>query len=920
MLQPIKAAISALFATSALNMAVIGVPMTQSPSNLIANPSVETVSATNKLLPQDWSKNKWGTNSTVFTYKSGATNDGARSLRVDVKSITSGDAKWVHKAVPVKPATTYTFSDSYKADVTTEYNVAYQLTNGTMQYNYVSLTPAVSTWTNKTIEFTTPANAKTVSVYHLIDKKGYLETDNTVLSPKHPTTPPIEVVPTITIISPANNATVAGIMNVAINAVNTIGVQYAVDGINYGSEITAVPYTTTIDTTKLTNGTHVLTATARSQSGNMAMKTQTFTVNNVVTPPAVPAVTLLTPANNAVVSGVVQLTARQENSAGVVYMLDDTVLCKLLVAAPYTCAWDTKTASNGPHTIKAVVYAKDGTTIAATSLVAVTVNNTAETKPPVLGSNLVSNSGIETADSNNAALPASWQHNAWGTNSATFAYPVGGYNSSKAVRTEVSAYTNGDAKWYFNPINVTPNTAYMFSDMYRANVASEVVIEQSDVYGNVSYAFPGSLPASQTWQKGSFVFTTGANTTKITLYHLISTVGWLEIDDVAVQTFAASADSANPIMNPSMEIMSGTQPLGWQAGSWGNNTAVFEYASDAHSGSKSGKVTLSNYADGDAKWMFEPTAKLTPGKQYRWSTWYKTNTLPQAVAMYIKADGTTSYFGMPKPYPANNSATTWTQYSETFTVPSDAVSVSVFMFINRNGWLQIDDQAITNYTPTPWNRPLVSLTFDDGYESNVTSALPVMERYGFDSTQCYEIMDLRRNPAVNDETVRTFYRAGHELCSHTINHGFLTKLTPTQVDEELRVSKDYIQNIIGAPITGFASPYGDYNQAVNSQIMQYYGWHRTVDEGFNSKDNLDRYRLRVQNITPATKLSQYQAWLDQAQRDKTWLIFVYHDVVDSNPSPYGSYRPDFEQQMAALKASGITVKPVSAALSEVAAQ
>jgi len=109
---------------------------------------------------------------------------------------------------------------------------------------------------------------------------------------------------------------------------------------------------------------------------------------------------------------------------------------------------------------------------------------------------------------------------------------------------------------------------------------------------------------------------------------------------------------------------------------------------------------------------------------------------------------------------------------------------------------------------------------------------------------------------------------------------------------------------------------------VNTELKKYYRSHRTVDEGFNSKDNFDLYRIRVQNMTNTTSLAQYQAWLDQAKATNTWLVLVYHrvpvtgEVADQFDTPFA----DFTPQMDALVASGITVKTYDAALDELTAQ
>jgi hypothetical protein len=56
----------------------------------------------------------------------------------------------------------------------------------------------------------------------------------------------------------------------ATDNVGVAGVQFLVDGQTYGSEITAAPYTTTLNTAALSNGSHNITARARDAAGNLA--------------------------------------------------------------------------------------------------------------------------------------------------------------------------------------------------------------------------------------------------------------------------------------------------------------------------------------------------------------------------------------------------------------------------------------------------------------------------------------------------------------------------------------------------------------------------------------------------------------------------------------------------------------------------
>ena len=549
---------------------------------------------------------------------------------------------------------------------------------------------------------------------------------------------------------------------------------------------------------------------------------------------------------------------------------------------------------------------------------------TYDTTPPPTTGNLVPNPSAETATGSPAA-PVNWTNNKWGTNATTFTYSTTGRTGSKSLQVKMTSRTDGDAKWSFNPITVQGNKSYTISNYYKSTVPTRTVMVTFDAANSPTYTdLTASVPTSASnWTQTSKTATTPANAVKMTVYHLLEAVGTLQIDDMSVVAATTPPVSTNPIANPSLETGTGSPatPAGWVSSKWGTNTANFQYiTNDGHAGTKSAKVTVTNYTDGDAKWYPQPIA-LTAGNQYRYTAWYKTNARVQAVVMFTKADGTESYFGMPQPIPAANAATTWQKYTETFTVPAGTVGVSPFLFIASNGSLSVDDVAIEAYSPTGFTRPLASLTFDDGHEDNATTALPTMDARSLKSTQCFATQYIQDNAAAQ-QAVINFKNSGHEICSHTITHPFLTSLTATQLTTEVANSQTYLKTLTGEPVKNFASPYGDYNAAVNTELKKYYRSHRTVDEGYNSKDNFDLYRVRVQNMKNTTTLAEFQSWINQAKATKTWLVLVYHRVpaTGQTAGEFDTPFADFTPQMDALVASGITVKTYDAALDELTAQ
>ena len=487
------------------------------------------------------------------------------------------------------------------------------------------------------------------------------------------------------------------------------------------------------------------------------------------------------------------------------------------------------------------------------------------------------------------------------------------------MHVQISNYVNGDAKWYFSPAVVQPNSTYTFSDYYRANAKTKVVAVSYDAADVPTYVdIATDVPASSTaWKQVTAKIKTPANSVKLSVFHVIERNGWMQLDAASLTKDEAPAPT-NPVPNPSVELSNGNpaKPTSWLNNSWGANTPQYEYVNEGHTGNRSVKLTMSNYQDGDAKWYFEPQP-LERGKDYRFSAWYKTNTIPNVVIHYVKDDGTDKYFGMPHPEP--NGTTNWQQYSDTFNVPQDAKAVTVFFFLNNNGWLQTDDYNIAPYQPVGFSRPLISLTFDDGFEENVNTVLPKMNVLGMKSTQCYATQFIEGIPE-QVESIKAFKNSGHEICSHTVTHPALTQVPISQQTYELTHSQQFLTSTTGAPVTTFSSPFGDYNAAVNNEIKKYYRSHRTVDEGYNTKDNLNLYRVRVQNMQATTPLAEFQGWINKAKADKTWLVLVYHRVTTGTPGQYDTRDNDFVQQLNALSNSGVTIKTYNEALNELTPQ
>jgi len=100
--------------------------------------------------------------------------------------------------------------------------------------------------------------------------------------------------PTVSILSPADGAALAGAVTLVAAAsdnASVASVRFTLDGADLGPELTAAPYAVVWDTTRATQGPHTLRAVARDAAGNPAAAAVTITVASADTqPPAISGV------------------------------------------------------------------------------------------------------------------------------------------------------------------------------------------------------------------------------------------------------------------------------------------------------------------------------------------------------------------------------------------------------------------------------------------------------------------------------------------------------------------------------------------------------------------------------------------------------------------------------------------------------
>jgi peptidoglycan/xylan/chitin deacetylase (PgdA/CDA1 family) len=122
----------------------------------------------------------------------------------------------------------------------------------------------------------------------------------------------------------------------------------------------------------------------------------------------------------------------------------------------------------------------------------------------------------------------------------------------------------------------------------------------------------------------------------------------------------------------------------------------------------------------------------------------------------------------------------------------------------------------------------ILITFDDGYEDNLSWAAPILKRHGFSAT-VFVVTDFLGSdtrsvwphadpPAqgrfLSPEQLCHWRDLGFEIGSHTLDHPLLTRLSPGDLFEQLSRSRHKLEALLGASVFALAYPGGDFNRDV----------------------------------------------------------------------------------------------------------
>ncbi len=145
--------------------------------------------------------------------------------------------------------------------------------------------------------------------------------------------------------------------------------------------------------------------------------------------------------------------------------------------------------------------------------------------------------------------------------------------------------------------------------------------------------------------------------------------------------------------------------------------------------------------------------------------------------------------------------------------------------------------------PLPAGKPIV-VSFDNGYQSQYSNALPVLRRLGWVGDENIQLTGLPPSQGgLSQSQVKGLVAAGWELDTQGISHADLITLNATQLAEQVASSRKTIQQRYGVPVNWFCYPSGHYDATVIAAVKSAgYTGSTTVIPGWASPES-DPYRL-----------------------------------------------------------------------------
>jgi len=108
----------------------------------------------------------------------------------------------------------------------------------------------------------------------------------------------------------------------------------------------------------------------------------------------------------------------------------------------------------------------------------------------------------------------------------------------------------------------------------------------------------------------------------------------------------------------------------------------------------------------------------------------------------------------------------------------------------------------------------VTVTFDDGCETDFIAAAPILKDTGNNATFYVTVGFLGKRGYLSQAQLRELGALGFEIGCHSMTHAYMSDLTEDKLYQEIVIAKIELEQITGRPIEHFSCPGGRWDRRV----------------------------------------------------------------------------------------------------------
>jgi len=179
-------------------------------------------------------------------------------------------------------------------------------------------------------------------------------------------------------------------------------------------------------------------------------------------------------------------------------------------------------------------------------------------------------------------------------------------------------------------------------------------------------------------------------------------------------------------------------------------------------------------------------------------------------------------------------------------------------WLNEGGWSGLSvGEALRDMDR---GRQRIVITFDDGCETDLLAAAPLLKEARFNATFYVVAGFVGRAGYLSREQVRQLSDLDFEIGCHSMTHPWSSELTSGMLHSEVVEAKERLEQIIGKPVNHFSCPGGRWNPALAAFAQKAgYGSVATSYIGTNLSTS-DRFRLARVPVMRGTSLADFEGF------------------------------------------------------------